>query len=132
MKQIIFTAILILAFCFAAFAQTNENLCPNLTITSLDYPNNLQIFTVEAGKEIEKYSVKYKWTVKGGKTIAGKDTKTVVFSREGDEYSVAVEVEGLPKDCERIAVDSGVFDPPQATEIHQIWRNSDWRVKSET
>jgi hypothetical protein len=120
MKQIISTAILVSAFCFAAFAQANENLCPNLTITSLDYPNNLQIFTVEAGKEIEKYSVKYKWTVKGGKTIAGKDTKTIVFLREGNEYSVVTEVEGLPKDCERIAAENGVFDPPHATEIHEF------------
>lgn len=117
MKQIFFAVILIFAFCFAAFAQTNENLCPHLTISSSEYPNDLQIFTVEASKEIEKYIVKYKWTVKGGETIAGKDTKTIAFLRVVNEYSVTVEVEGLPKDCERIATENGVFDPPHAIEI---------------
>jgi hypothetical protein len=34
MKQIIFIAILIFAFCFTASSQANENLCPNLNITT--------------------------------------------------------------------------------------------------
>ncbi len=75
-------------------------------------PNNIQIFTIEALKEIENYNVKYKWTVKGGNIIAGNNTKAIIFLRESSEYSVAVEVEGLPKNCARSAAQSGVFDPP--------------------
>ncbi len=120
MKQIIFTAILIFAFCFAVFAQSNENLCPNLNVSSFEYQNNIQVFTVEAVKEIGNYNVKYKWTAKAGNIIAGNDTKTVVFLREGNQYSVTVEVKGLPKNCDRSETQSGVFDPPESVMIAQF------------
>ncbi|MDQ3750461.1 MAG: hypothetical protein M3367_15815, partial [Acidobacteriota bacterium] len=93
MKQIIFIAILILAFCLAVSAQANENSCPSINLLSSSYPNGIEVYTAEISKGIEKYDVKYKWQVKGGKIISGQNTYQIVFLRDSNEFNVKFEID---------------------------------------
>jgi len=105
MKRIIFTAILILAFCFAAFAQVNENQCPKISLTNTIPISEVPVkFTAETGNEIDKYNVEYQWKVKDGKIIEGQGTKTlkVLYYEKHNEVNtpVTLEIKGLPENCE--------------------------------
>ncbi|MGI8849540.1 MAG: hypothetical protein ACR2HT_05170, partial [Pyrinomonadaceae bacterium] len=65
MKQIIFTAILILAFCFAFFAQTSENLCPKINIKAFETVQPDESFKVFASfeKENQPSTSKFNWVI---------------------------------------------------------------------
>src|SRR3954470_4129165 len=57
MKQIIFTAILIFAFCFAAFAQTNENQLKTVKISEYwqdPGSENAKFAVYDLNKELQK------------------------------------------------------------------------------
>ena len=65
MKRVIFTVILILAFCFAVLAQANENLCQKIKINA---PESIQAgatFSVSASFENENQpsTSKFDWTI---------------------------------------------------------------------
>ena len=112
MKQIISSAILILVFCLAAFAQANENQCPKIKFIS---PNQLissddsTIFEVKVGEGTEKLNLSYEWTFSKGKIIRGQGTSQVEFlamrENENTNINVSVKVVGLPKDCSNIYSD---------------------------
>jgi len=104
MKQIIFTAILIFAFCFAAYAQTNENSCPIIDVISpagVVEPTEPVSFIAEVGKETEKFNIEYIWTVKGGKILEGQGTKSIkaLMDECGDTLTATLEIKGLPQTC---------------------------------
>ncbi|CAN5525184.1 hypothetical protein BH10ACI1_BH10ACI1_23380 [soil metagenome] len=106
MKQIISSAILILSFCLAAFAQANENQCPKIKFIS---PNQLissdepTIFEVKVGEETEKLNLSYEWTFSKGKILRGQGTSQIEFlamsENEKTVIDVSVKIIGLPKDC---------------------------------
>ncbi|MCA1622518.1 MAG: hypothetical protein LC768_07950 [Acidobacteria bacterium] len=111
MKQIIFTVILILAFCFAAFAQANKNSCPKIILTLPHkplFPKEFAYFIVKIN-EAEKFNVEYLWTVSTGKIIQGQGTSKIEFlagkENQGANVNVSVKVNGLPKNCTDTASD---------------------------
>jgi hypothetical protein len=105
MKQTIFTAILFIAFCFTAFAQTNENSCPTITISyseifTSDY--QILIFSADFNTQVENSDIKYIWTINGGKILAGEETKTVAILRKYNYMGNAeLEIKGLPENCNK-------------------------------
>lgn len=105
MKKIIFTATLIFAFCFAAFAQANKNSCPKISLTNTIPIWEVPVtFTAEIDKEIDKYNVEYQWKVEDGKIIEGQGTKIlkVLYYEKYSEVNtpVRLEIKGLPENCE--------------------------------
>ena len=106
MKQIIFTIILIFAFCFAAFAQTDKNPCTEIKFdlpNQVPFPEKPITFSVKVGGDTEKYKLSYEWTVSKGKILQGQGTSRIEFlAAEKDaatNVNVSVRVSGLPKDC---------------------------------
>lgn len=120
MKQVIFTGFLIYAFCFAVLAQNNEKDCPSIQLLSNFYSDKIEVYTAEISKEIEKYDVKYKWSVKGGKIINGENTRSIIFLREANEYSINLDIEGLPKNCSDSIYESGVHDSPNSILVDEF------------
>lgn len=102
MKQIIFTAILILTFCFAIFAQANE-ICPKIAIVGPPSPpevNEIVNFTLVIGDEAKNYEIDYIWTAKGGKIVEGQGTKVIkVLMDYVEPNNFTVEIKGLPSNC---------------------------------
>ena len=125
MKQIIFTAILISAFCLAASAQANENPCPSISLSGpagLTQPGETVLYVAEIGKEAEKYNIEYIWTVENGKIIEGQGTNSLKFlpNEGGNEISstVRLEIRGFPKQCTNTASASlsiHILRPPAPT-----------------
>src|SRR5215210_4367097 len=106
MKQIIFTVILILAFCFAAFAQTNKIACPEISFVlpnHMPHPDVPITFSAKVGETTEKYNLSYEWTVSRGKILQGQGTSNIEFlaaeEDAGANFNVSVKVIGLPKIC---------------------------------
>ena len=72
MKQIIFTAILVLAFCIVVFAQANENPCQKININAPETVQSEETFKVFASfeKESQPVTSKFNWTIiKGSEVI---------------------------------------------------------------
>lgn len=106
MNQVIFTAILILAFSFTAFTRSNENLCPKITIVSPDkmlVPFEASIFTVELDEKIELPNLRYDWTTSKGEITKGQGTSKIELFVTPEDYganvTVNVKVTGLPENC---------------------------------
>ncbi|HXG86224.1 MAG TPA: hypothetical protein VNI84_19545 [Pyrinomonadaceae bacterium] len=117
MKQIIPTAILILAFCFAAFAQASENSCPKINVSTrneLARENESVFFIAEVSKEVDRYDVKYNWVIQNAEVLEGQGTRIIRVLRKSDDVGLAtLEITGLPKNCASIAVESiPAIDPP--------------------
>jgi len=136
MKQTVFTAILIIVFCIAAFAQTNENPRPNITISSSDTLTNeyrILIFSAGFDRQIENNNFKYKWIIKGGKILAGEETKTVAVLREyPGEGTVSVDIDGLAKNCNsRISKEFFIpyFDPPTSMQVDEYDKTTESEEK---
>ncbi|HEX8737670.1 MAG TPA: hypothetical protein VF721_20225 [Pyrinomonadaceae bacterium] len=113
MSRIIFITILIFAFCAAAFAQAEKDVCPAIKISIPDYLeiNETAFAVAEAGKEIKKYNVEYVWTVQRGKLLEGQGTRKIKILREtSDQVTITLEIKGLP-DCPNIFSESfGTID----------------------
>jgi hypothetical protein len=105
MKNFILSTALVLAFCLAASAQTNQTSpCPTIFIEgggSIQPGENLT-FKVK----VENYQAKnlaYNWTVSAGKILRGQGTPTVSVSTEKWEdvnTTATAEIKGLPEGCE--------------------------------
>ena len=105
MKQIVFTAIIIVASCFMAFAQTN-NFCPAIKLdlpNTIFFPDEIVAFSVKIDENSEKNNLTYEWSFSRGKILEGQGTPQIKFSAakedEGASVNVSVKVIGLPKDC---------------------------------
>lgn len=106
MKQLVFLTVLILAFSFGIFAQTNGNLCPQIKFT---LPNKSIVseeptaFAVEVGKNDSEHKFRYEWTFSRGKILKGQGTAQIEFIANeedaGANFTVSVKVSGLPKGC---------------------------------
>jgi hypothetical protein len=95
MKQIIFTAILIFVFCFATFAQMDENRCPKVTIVSLNkilVPFESAVFTAKIVGETEKYNVGYSWNTSRGQIFKGQDTSKIELMVSQEDFGANVTV----------------------------------------
>jgi hypothetical protein len=106
MKKLLFTSILVFAFCFYAFAQTYEaSSCPTISVigpAEVPKPNEPLIFTATVSKEAEKYNPKYNWKVVNGEIIEGQGIlQTKVLWKRMCEASLTVtfQVFGLPETC---------------------------------
>ncbi|MDQ3712771.1 MAG: hypothetical protein M3388_11220, partial [Acidobacteriota bacterium] len=73
---------------------------------------------------IEKYDVKYKWQVKGGKIISGQNTYQIVFLRDSNEFNVKFEIDGLPKNCINTSFESSVIDLPTPRQVDEFGKVS--------
>lgn len=106
MKQIIFTTIFTFIFCFVTFAQTNENLCPQVKIILPNeklIPYQIAVFTAEVGKETDEYNIEYSWEVSRGTIVKGQETSkielVVVPEDHGENVIVTLKIKGLSKNC---------------------------------
>ncbi|HSK71552.1 MAG TPA: hypothetical protein VK892_07650 [Pyrinomonadaceae bacterium] len=106
MKQIIFTAILIFAFCFACFAQTDRIPCPAVKIASASemlIPDKSTLVETQLSGA-KKTSLEYFWTASSGNIVQGQGTPKIQFlASEKDFGSIitfTVKVIGLPEGCE--------------------------------
>lgn len=111
MKQIISIAVLIFAFCFAAFAQAND--CPEITIVTPNdtlVPGKPATISVAVGGKTAKTGLVYEWTVSAGGIVKGQGTPEIEFVATIEENEIAninvdVKITGLPKDCPNTASD---------------------------
>jgi hypothetical protein len=105
MRNLLKTSILVFAFCFCAFGQTNNTApCPTVSVIGppgIPVPNEPIIFTASLSKEAVNYKVNYNWTVSGGRILDGQGTETlrVTPNNLGESLTVTVEIIGLPADC---------------------------------
>jgi len=106
MTRVIFTAILIFAFCLAAFAQTSRNVCPKISFVlpnQMLFPDEPITFSARVGENMKKQNLSYEWAFSTGKILKGQGTSQVEFlATEEDEaanVNISVKVFGLPKDC---------------------------------
>lgn len=118
MKQIILLTIFVLIFSFVTFAQAEENNCPKF-VKSETNKYSVIIYSIETNKVDEKFNLRYKWMVEGGKILFGDNTKSIVFLVE-DSFSVNVKIEGLPKYCAETQFgEAWILDPPFPRKIDQ-------------
>ncbi len=128
MKQIIFTVILIFAFCFAAFAQTNEISCPKYSIIFLDkfiIPDKPATIIIQWDKDAKTTfeNLEYIWTSSSGKISQGQGTSKIEFLATKEDYNTNItftaKIIGLPKTCNNLI--SEVFPIiPSLREPHPI------------
>jgi hypothetical protein len=116
MKSFFAGSILVLMFCVVSFAQSNETApCPSISVTGppgIPAPDEPVIFTVEIGKEAEKFNTILKWNVNNGETIEGQGTNQIkVLWKDmcGTNLTATVEVIGLPKDCQTTASETAAI-----------------------
>ena len=106
LKQIIFTTILLLSFCFAAFAQVEGKVpqCPTINVIGLAEiiePSKPITFTSKFSENFENTDIEYNWTVEGGKIIEGQGTKSIkaLMDECGRTMTATLSVKGLPPAC---------------------------------
>ncbi len=116
MRSFYAASILVLMFCVFSFAQSNETIpCPKISVLSpagIPEPDQPVIFTVEIGKEAEKFNTILKWNVSNGETIEGQGTNQIkVLWKDmcGTNLTATVEVSGLPKDCQTTASETAAL-----------------------
>lgn len=127
MKQMIFTAILIFAFCFTAFAQTSENSCPKIMIVSPDkmlVPFESAVFTAKIDNETEKYNGSYSWTTSRGEIYKGQGTSKIELMVTSEDFranvTVNLKVTGLPEGCNSAVSETvGVIAQPNLEPLDQ-------------
>jgi hypothetical protein len=142
MKQITFTAILILAFCLAAFAQVSENSCPAIKLigpAGITQPSEPVLYVAEIGKEAEKYNTEYIWTVRNGKIIEGQGTNSLKFLPDegGSEMisTVTLEIKGLPKQCTNTFSENFyIFISPSSIQVDEYGKvpNGDEKARMDS
>jgi len=124
MSKTSFFTILIFAFCFSAFAQTNETSpCPTISVTGppgIPKPNEPFIFTASISQDADKFNPMYVWKVYDGEIIEGQGTLILkVLQKDlGESLTVSIEVIGLPKGCANIASETAApLDLPSVVMI---------------
>lgn len=141
MKSLFVVSILILAFCAASIAQTDQSAkCPTVSIigpASIVNPGETGMFTAIINKEQRDQYI-YSWTITGATIIEekGKDVidlgkafesvgKTQIRFRippemAGESTMGTVEVKGLPEGCPNTASESFIFCPVPVAEINEF------------
>ena len=128
MSKILFASIFIFAFCFSAFAQTNEAPpCPIISVRGLagipDFNESIT-FSADVDKDVNNFNIKYVWTVYGGKIIEGEGTKLikVLYENRGNNLTATVKIEGLPENCPNTSSETMAcpLPPPKAIKIDEF------------
>lgn len=109
MKQIIFTAILILAFCFACFAQTGGSPCPKINITAPESVMPEQIINASASfeKETQPSTSKFNWTIIIGNDVSKIFHKGIInLDSKGfkDFETIILLADSVDKNCQSTAM----------------------------
>lgn len=123
MRAFLPIALLIVAVCGSAFAQTPD--CPTLSITgpsSMVKPREIANFTVAVDTKGKHYELKYSWSVSAGTIVSGQGTTSIgVRVAEQGNLTATVEVGGLPEGCSGVISEASFGDPPpQAIKIGQF------------
>jgi len=109
MKRIIFTAILIFAFCFTDLAQTGENLCPKINIKAPEnvYPDESFKVFAYFEKESQPSTSKFNWViVKDNEVVKKNDAGIIEIDSIGFEDFGTIIILAEPTDerCQNTAV----------------------------
>jgi hypothetical protein len=105
MKTLLSITIFFLILCCSAFAQTNNQNCPNIEIispTSAVQEGETISFSASFGGDVHNYDVKYKWTIDKGTLIDGQYTNFIQVATDGlngEIITATFEIEGLPSHC---------------------------------
>lgn len=128
MKNLIFATILILNVGVLASAQTKNEGCPKITVfgpSSIPTIGEPISFTAVLGEGVEKYDVKYKWTVSNSEIIEGQGTTTIKVKMDSDSLTATVVISGLPAKCNNKASESLIIDfVPNAQKFYEFTENS--------
>lgn len=104
MRKLLNTSILVFAFCFCAFAQTDniEN-CPVISVfgpSGIVEPNNPAQYTAAVDTKGKNLNIEYVWSVSAGEILKGQGTKILIVRQpERENLTVTVKFNGLPKNC---------------------------------
>jgi hypothetical protein len=129
MKSFFAASILVLMFCVVSFAQTSENVpCPAISVTGptgVVRPGDTVTFSLIIGKEVERYEVKYEWTISVGEIIEGQGTATIKAVQKpedaGSNFTASIQVKGLPENCPADASETAApYDPPHSIEVDEF------------
>jgi hypothetical protein len=114
MRKLLNTSILVFAFCFCAFGQTDKiSPCPTISLTGpagIAQPNESILFTLSVDEKAKNYDIKYNWTISRGKVVGGQGTATLsVLPNPGEGMTAAIEISGLPGDCANTASETYMY-----------------------
>ncbi len=113
MNKILLIVIFVLTFaCFVSAQTEQKSVCPTISVSGggVPTPNEPVIFTALLGDGIEKYDVKYKWSVNGGTILEGQGTTRIkVLWQDFCDKNVTatLEVIGLPSNCPSMNSETG-------------------------
>lgn len=70
-------------------------------------------YNVSVGENVEKYDIKYVWTVSGGEIIEGQGTSVIktTWKNPKSSFVATVKNEGLPEHCDNIRSEVVNYDP---------------------
>jgi hypothetical protein len=126
MKKLVLTSILAFAFCFCAFAQTNEtSSCPTISImgpSGIPIPNELINYSVTVDSKGKDLTLEYIWSVNNGQVVEGQGTQNIKIEQPlNGNLTVTVEVKGFPAGCLNSASESSIYDPsPEAVKLDEF------------
>jgi len=96
----------ILFLSIGTLAQTNGGVrCPGISVDSPAGTTPLggkATFTAVISDEAQNYTLKYDWTVAGGKIVSGQGTISITAIRTDDNFVAKLEILGLPQDCPNV------------------------------
>jgi hypothetical protein len=113
MNKILLIVIFVFTSASAVFAQVKQkSVCPKISVSGsgVPTPNEPVTFTALLGDGIEKYNVKYKWTVNGGTIIEGQGTTQIKVSWRDlcdKNVTATLEIIGLPDYCPSMNSETG-------------------------
>jgi hypothetical protein len=123
MKRILLILLLVLFGAFTALSQNADKHCAALLDVFSDpetiYKGEEGFYTARTDLNLIKRTVRYDWTVKGGKILEGQNTASIKILRESNSLAVALKVRVEPDDCVmEIAVghEIDVFDDPRVVD----------------
>lgn len=134
MGKLLKASILVFAFCFGVFAQTNNTApCPTISLigpAGIARPNESILFTLSIDEKAKSYDIKYNWTISRGKIVGGQGTTTLsVLLNPGEGVTAAIEISGLPGDCINTASESYMYcvgiQPTQIDVFSEPFANID-------
>ena len=112
MKQVIFTAILVLGLGFSVFAQNQNQLCAKTGDTAgvVEAGTPMKFVATLSGKT-DNLTLEYEWKVSAGTIMSGQGTCSIMVDTtglaNGTNITAEVKVKGLPCDCPNTASETG-------------------------
>lgn len=108
MKVAILVFITLLAFSHAAYAQSNQSLCPNIAVNGpagITNPGDEIHFSLVIDRDVDLSKLEVEWTVEGGEIVDGQGSSSIrAKSGPRNEAVVAtVIIRGLAANCKNEA-----------------------------